>query len=349
MVRDHIRTLHSLRRIPDTNVYVIDYYCDYNLKELRGEGMDPRQIEDSFIDAFFPEPIAAIAMRVKQLYVPEEINSVESDAHHCSTVTLRSQAGKVFFGRNFDWPHDACLIVRAHDDDGLASIAVIDLYYLNMDRTNLEETNLLERIPLLFAPYYVMDGMNRHGLAISEMSVDHASAPYDAQKPKIISATLMRVILDYAENTEDAVNLINEYNVCFPESQVHFMVSDAKGDSRIVEFIDGEVRVTGSRDSWQVCTNSVAWNRSELERDSSCSRYQVGSEHAQGVQGVIDHSDAIEATRTMAVDGWTMWTSVYELQSGEFRLLYKSRPDSEYRDVLPRSGDDEQTDEHEPE
>ena len=168
-IRNHLRTFHSLRRVPGTNLDVMDYYCGYNLDEIRSTGIDPRQVETSIVDTFFPTPIAAIALRVKRFYIPEEINSGAPGADHCSTVMLRSENGKVFFGRNFDWPHDACLVVRIHDAGGLASISGIDLHYLDLDRTNLEQNNWVERIPLLFAPYYVMDGMNCHGVAISDL------------------------------------------------------------------------------------------------------------------------------------------------------------------------------------
>ena len=36
-LKDHIRTLNSLRRIPGTNAYVMDYYVDYHMAEVRGK------------------------------------------------------------------------------------------------------------------------------------------------------------------------------------------------------------------------------------------------------------------------------------------------------------------------
>lgn len=332
--RDHIRTLQSLRRVPGTNVYVMDYYCDYNLDEIRRKGMNPNQIEDSFIETLFPQPIAAIAKRIKRAYIPDDINSFESQADHCSTVMLKSVAGDVFLGRNFDWPHDACLVVRIHDADGLGSIAVIDLHYLNLDRPDLDQSSLVERFPLLFAPYYVMDGMNRHGVAISEMSVDPVEAPWDEHKPDMMAPTMMRLILDYAEDTQGAIDLIKGYNVCFPHDRVHFLVADASGDSRIVEFLDGQIRETRSDAAWQVCTNMLIWGADEESKDGRCGRYQTASKQAEDLQQPITKTNAIEITRSMAVPNYTMWTSVYNLPAGKFSLLYKSQLDSEYSDEL---------------
>lgn len=334
LCRDHLRTLHSLRRIPGTNAYVLDYYVDYHLDEIRRNGMNPNQIEDSFIDTLFPQPIAAIAKRVKRVYIPGETNSAGAQVDHCSTVTLRSVEGDVFFGRNFDWPHDACLVLRVHGADGVRSIAVIDLHYLNLDRPDLDQSSLLERIPLLFAPYYVMDGMNRHGVAISEMSVSPVQAPRDEHKSDIMAPTMMRLILDYAEDTQAAIDIIKGYNVCFPHDKVHFLVADAGGDSRVVEFLDGEIRETRSEASWQVCTNSLIWGMDEQAKDNACPRYHTASKQAEELQEPINQAKTIEITRSMAVDNYTMWTTVYNLSAGKFSMLYKSRPDSEYSDEI---------------
>src|SRR5688572_11175456 len=65
-LKDHIRTLHSLRRVPGTQAYVMDYYVDYNIGEVRAHGIDVDHVEDSLINAFFPGWIASIASRVKQ-------------------------------------------------------------------------------------------------------------------------------------------------------------------------------------------------------------------------------------------------------------------------------------------
>src|SRR6185436_1074265 len=63
-LKDHIRTLHSLRRIPGTHAYVMDYYVDYNIGEVRAHGIDVDHVEDSFLAVFFPKWITPIAARL---------------------------------------------------------------------------------------------------------------------------------------------------------------------------------------------------------------------------------------------------------------------------------------------
>jgi hypothetical protein len=264
--------------VPGTRAYVMDYYVDYNIGQIRSQGMDVKNVEDGLIDVFFPEVIAPIAAAAKGRFIEREIEVFPPDAHRCSTVVVRNGAGQVFFGRNFDWKHDACLIVKIHGGDSVSSIAVIDLHYLNLDRPDLEATNLIQRIPLLFAPYYLQDGMNRHGVAVSDMSVDDVEAPFDAAKPNILHSTAMRLILDYAKTTDDAIALLHEYNIHFGETTGHLMIADRSGKSAVVEFIGGQIVATPTDQNWQVCTNHCIAGKAEGENDQSCDRYRVASE-----------------------------------------------------------------------
>ena len=414
-----VRTLLSLRRVQQqphhpsassssvNNTYVMDYYSDYKIDQLRRHGLrNIHELEDSFIEIWFPAPLAWLARHVKRLFIPAHVHAgdestthssssssrskqQDSSMHHCSTVTLNTGEA-VYFGRNFDWDHDATLILRVHDgkknnnnkgisdhdnNDDLASIAVIDLHYLNLNHPHVEDTPLWQRIPLLFAPYYVMDGMNRHGVAIADMTVPEPAHPpqyndnsgaaaaeeeepnnnkndrhhHHTRKPDIIHSSLARIILDYATTTAEAVNLMHEFQIHFPYADIHFMVADASGDSVVVEFIEGNIRVSSPSSSssstddlsWHVSTNDIVWNKSEQEKDENCYRYEKGSGLAEQLLSdvsshnkSINEKDAMHITRSMTEDGWTMWTSIYELKRREYWHFYKTEPAVVYQDTI---------------
>ena len=328
LLQDHIRTLESLRRVPGTNAYVMDHYVDYNIEAIRSQGMDVKNIEDGLIGVFFPDLLAPLASAVKGRFIQREIDVIPPDAHRCSTAVLRTGSGNVFFGRNFDWKHDACLIVKIHAQGSLASIAVIDLHYLDLDRPDLEATNLIQRIPLLFAPYYLQDGMNRHGVAVADMSVNDVEAPFDASKPDILHATAMRLILDYAKTTDEAIALLRQYNIHFGETTGHLMIADAAGKSAVVEFIDGQIIVTPTEESWQVCTNHRIAGKDEEENRQCCPRYRLASDRLATLPSVAGPAEVMDVMASVTQDNWTMWTSVYDLSTGEFL--------AKVRRVLPR-------------
>ena len=66
----------------------------------------------------------------------------------------------------------------------------------------------------------------------------------------------MRLVLDYCKTTNEAIELLGQYNLDFAGPGCHLMIADAEGDSAVVEFIDGFTRVTRTEPTWQVCTNS---------------------------------------------------------------------------------------------
>lgn len=331
-LKDYVRTLQSLRRVPGTNAYVMDYYVDYHIDEIRTRGIDVNHVQDSLIETLFPDFVVPIVASFKRRYLPDEVE-VEPAAHHCSTVALRSHNGEVFFGRNFDWHHDACLILRVHDREGLASLSVLDLKYLNFDRADLDQTTLLQRVPLLFTPYYLMDGMNRYGVAVADMSVD-AQPPHEPGKPAILLSTLMRLMLDRAKTADEAVAMVNEFNIHFVDTHEHLMVADASGQFRVIEFVDGKTVVTRPDQPWQVCTNHIVWHQTEEQNDAQCSRYRTGSDMAANEHENVTFDEMLKITQSLSVDGFTMWSSVYNLINGEACIRYKGRGTDEYRDKL---------------
>lgn len=337
LVKDYVRTLQSLRRVPGTNAFVMDYYVDYHLDEIRQRGMDVKHLQDSCTETLFPDFLLPIMTRLKPLYFSKPVKTIDHAGDHCSTVVLRSKDNQVFFGRNFDYHNDVFLILRVHDHQGLASIAVVDLAYLNLNRKDLDQIGLLKRITLLGAPYYLMDGMNRHGVVVADMAVPHAEPPVDPDKPTVIHSTLMRLIIDYARNVDEAIELARSYNVNFVEVPVHLMVADASGKSRVIEFNGGELRVTSGHESWQLCTNHLVWQKSEQENDESCRRYRTGSELAAEVEH-LDEQAAKQVIQSMSVKDFTMWTSLYDLKQLKASITYRMQTDSEYRDSIPKDG-----------
>lgn len=333
LLKDHIRTLHSLRRVPGTKAYVMDYYVDYNMDEVRAHGIDVNHIEDSFIRVCFPKWIASIASSAKSSFLDEPVTA-RSAGEHCSTVVLRSDNGHTYLGRNFDYNHDACLILKIHGAAGVKSVALLDLHYLNLDRDDLDETNLIQRIPLLFAPYYLHDGMNEYGVAVSEMSVDGVRPPNDPAKPNIIQASALRLILDYARNADEAIDLLRGYNIHFVAETTHFMVADRTGKSAVIEFIDGKIEPTTTKRSWQICTNHQICGKSEEDNCKACGRYKLASSTLNDLHNKGNDRDVMKIMQSVSQSNWTMWSSVYDLTSGEFEIAYRQHFDDIYRDRL---------------
>lgn len=332
-LKDDIRTLNSLRRIPGTNAYVMDYYADYHMDQIRAHGIDIDHVEDSLIGTFCPRWIGPIASRLKGAYLDEPVSTIAT-AEHCSTVALHTGDGHVYFGRNFDYLHDACLVLKIHGAAGKSSIAILDLHYLNLDRDDLDSTSLLQRLPLLFAPYYLQDGMNEYGVAVSDMAVRDVRTPDDPAKPNIIHSAAMRLILDYAKTTDEAIDLLKQYNIHFVAETCHLMIADAHGKSAVIEFIDGKLQPTITHESWQVCTNHQITGKSELENCEACGRYKLASTELTDLHAKGGANDVMKIMQSVSKPESTMWSSVYDLTTGDFDFAYRRHYDQPYADHL---------------
>jgi hypothetical protein len=135
VVKDYVRSLWSLRRVPDTNMYVMDYYGTYNLAEVYDHGVDITDLEGSLIRVFLPRLFAPVGD-----WINRRGKSAAAPPRHpappfaCATVAVRAPNGRVYFGRNFDWTHDPCLIVRIHGGERTGSVAVLDPHSLGLDK-----------------------------------------------------------------------------------------------------------------------------------------------------------------------------------------------------------------------
>jgi predicted choloylglycine hydrolase len=333
-LKGYYRTLHSLRRVPGTKAYVMDYYVDYHIDEIRAHGIDVEHVEDSLIAVLLPRWTQPVAERLKWVFLDEQVEPIET-TEHCSTVVIHPKNGDVLFGRNFDYSHDAYLILKIHGRDSMSSVAVLDLHYLNLDRDDLEQSSLFERIPLLFAPYYLQDGMNQYGVAVADMSVDGVRTPHDPAKPNVIHSLAMRLILDYAKNANEAIDLVKRYNIFFVQETCHLMIADAAGKSVVVEFVDGELKATPTEEIWQVCTNHQIAGKSEDENDAACDRYRTASDELAKAGSTASVADVMTIMKSVQKDT-TMWTSVYDLNTLDFEVSYRQDAGDRYIDRLAK-------------
>jgi penicillin V acylase-like amidase (Ntn superfamily) len=175
--------------------------------------------------------------------------------------------------------------------------------------------------------------MNQYGVAVADMSVRGVKAPFDPDKPSLIHSLAMRLILDYAKNTEEAVELLKRYNVHFVGETCHLMIADASGKSLVVEFIDGELKATPTEENWQVCTNHQICGNSEAENDERCNRYQKASGDLAALGASASAGDVMQVMEAVKQNS-TMWSSVYDLSTGEFSVAYRRQYGDTYSDRL---------------
>jgi hypothetical protein len=336
--RNHIRSLWSLQQVPGTQLYVMDYYCGYNAAGLYEHGVDPDDIPGSLIRNYFPRVVAPIAEALGG-HAKGERKWRKID-HACSTVAVRDDEGDMLFGRNFDWTHDPCLILRIHGTDNRSSVNMIDLHYLQLDEKQLENLSLSNRTRLLLAPYVPMDGMNDRGLAISCMTANESRLPpADRAKPTLVVTALMRLVLDYADTADEAVAIMRRFNLDFDGVPCHFLVADRTGKSVVVEFVDGQIESVPAAGRWQVSTNHLLYGKSDPENEAACDRYRTAAARLDNTSQSLDSHEVMRLMAAISAENRTMWTSLYNLTTGDCRFAYRRHYDNLFTDRLPQHSD----------
>lgn len=172
--------------------------------------------------------------------IPININETEIA---CSSFTAAAEDGSRLFARNYDFSKTNICLVRTEANEGRhASLSTVDLQFLSLDVEHNVD-GLMNRITCLAVPYIPLDGVNDAGVACGIYMTyqgDDSSVPTDqnTDRPDLTSTTLLRLILDYADNVEEAVEIASRYDLHdSAKTSYHYMVADASGKSAVLEWV----------------------------------------------------------------------------------------------------------------
>ena len=220
-------------------------------------------------------------------------------------------------GRNFDFPQNPALLLFTDPPDGFASVSMVDLGYFGYSMSHLPDPEEgLEGLEM--TPYLPFDGMNEHGLVVGMAAIPHAEPPLDPRKVSIGEIQVIRLLLDRAKNVDEGIELIKEFNVEMTEPNIHYLLADRMGNSAIVEFVSGEMKILRSDEPWQVITNFVIHGLGTLN-DVSCSRYSSAYDTLSDVRGSVSTEEAMNILKGSSQTS-TVWSIVYNMETGEIHI-----------------------------
>ena len=166
------------------------------------------------------------------------------DAFGCSTISVKNTDGGYLFGRNFDWQSCDALVVTAYPDNGYASISTVNLDFIKQGAGFVSHF-ISDEIMSVAALYAPLDGMNEKGLCVSvNMIQDGTTISQKTDKPDITTTTAIRLMLDKAATTEEALTLLGQHDLhASMNYMIHLAIADSEGNSVAVEYIDDEMIV----------------------------------------------------------------------------------------------------------
>lgn len=191
--------------------------------------------------------------------------SLEAPTIGCSSFTAQGSDGTRYFGRNYDFSKTTAMIVETNPGNGrYRSISSVDLQFLGLtDGQKIE--GIMDKVISLASVYVPLDGINEKGVSCGIYmtyqgpSDNVVSTDQQTERPDITSTTMLRMVLDYADSVDKAIELIQKYDLHDSAStSFHYMIADSTGKSAIVEWINGtdKTDTDGSKRELKVIYNN---------------------------------------------------------------------------------------------
>ena len=227
-----LRTLNTIERVDDTDLFTMTYLGDYGLDDFLAQGGASN--DNELLDFLMQKLLKGLPLRFD---IPDL---------GCSTFAAETPEGDAIFGRNFDMYYSPALFVRTAPEDGYRSISMVNLSYIGFGEDKLP-TSLLDSLLTLAAPYVPLDGLNEKGLAVGVLLIDTEPTDQQTDKPDITTTTAIRLLLDRAATVDEALALLSQYDMhASANSCYHFQIADAAGRAVVVEYIGDEMNVVES-------------------------------------------------------------------------------------------------------
>lgn len=302
---NELSSLQSLSQIDDYTLYTMDYKGDYGF--------------DDFLKTGASNDGELVDFVVKKLLkgIPVEFSIPNLG---CSTFNAELESGDKIFGRNFDLTYSPALFVKTKPDHGYASMSTVNLGFLGFNKEK-QPDSFMRKVITLAAPYAPLDGMNEKGLSIGVLLIPDEATNQETDKIDITTTTAVRLVLDKAANVEEAVELLKQYDMhSSAKSCYHFQIADASGKSVVVEYVNNEISIIESQQSYQMATNFLL-TPGDYDFGMGQDRYEIMKNILDDHKGVLKDEnagmDVLEAASAdwhkndRGEDSATQWSVLY--------------------------------------
>lgn len=290
------KTLRTLKKVGDSALYSMEYFGSYGFEQGLAAELKPWE-GDWFWEAK---------------------RDCETE-HTCSTIAGLAHSGsRALLGSNMDWRSSVPLILFTHPPGAYASVSMVPADDLLPGGRDIRLAPLPERLALLAAPEFPHSGVNERGLAIASMAIfDGGETRNDPFKLTLKGSQMIRLVLDYAANLDEAIALFESYNNASAFGS-HYLIADSSGRSAIIEYPGGELDVIRSREPWQVATNFNVGHDDPETAMRRCWRYRKAHQALKASRGRVSPQGAMNILQSISSgEGHvTQWSVVYRLAAG---------------------------------
>lgn len=310
---NELNSLASIKKVQD-NIYTMDYSVDYYFDDFLKVGAN----SDDDLKKFIMKKL------VHGLPIDFDLPN-----YGCSSFSFETIDGNKSFARNLDITYSPIVIVNTNPVGSYSSISVVNLSAIGFSEEHLPNS-LFEKLLLLACPYIPFDGVNEKGVAISVNMTNGKDINQNTDKIDLTTTTLIRLVLDKAKDVDEAIKLIQQYDLNDSTGgPYHFQIADKSGKSVVIEYCNNEIQTINQQENFQCLTNHTLNN---IETDYTTQfnqtneRYETIKQTLNDSNGVLSVDNAFSLLKTVNLNweyGGTLYSSIYDLSNFKLNLMYK--------------------------
>ncbi|MCS7202478.1 MAG: linear amide C-N hydrolase [Dictyoglomus sp.] len=227
---------------------------------------------------------------------------ISTPVYACSIFWVRDNFGHVLVGRNFDNDKEGGRIWFIPPSEGKYGIVILEQLGKNM-------------------PY---EGMNEKGLFIGISAVPNTLTPFEFLKPIRISLEMVKIVLERAQNVDEAIEIFSKYYVIFGtflgNPVVHYLIVDRMGNSAVIEYVDGKKVILKNSFKTQILTNHFISKEIYIsESPTSLERYDIIRENLVNIKT----QEIVKRFLDRVKQETTCWSSIYYLDRKIIQVKYR--------------------------
>lgn len=318
LYKTRLQTATSIREIARNEdgygIYAMDVKYDYDLDRIERSGY-----EDSagYVRAVLAESLP---------FVPVHI---DVPSFGCSALQIQTVDGMWYTGRNYDFKRDtSMMLVHCMPKHGYESIAFAALDNIGVvDPTE----SLVKRMACITTPFICLDGMNSQGVTVSVLTLDSEPTVQRTGKPTLSTSLVMRLVLDRAATTDEAVELLSRYDmIALMGRDYHFFISDAAGKAVAVEYDCNTPERTMTVTPINVITNFYIMYGQDVRVNEDASKFGHGYDRFETILDILCREEGTYRRETVwdclrqasqlpkpgDITSNTQWSVVYDHASG---------------------------------
>lgn len=312
MFKEEMQIISSIERVKaNLPVYEMNYESDYYFDEFLANG-----------GASSDQELTAILTN----YISHGFYKVEAtnQGAGCSTISAMDKEGRHLWGRNFDWTDSVVIITKCKPENGYQSIATCEFANITGDSTVVPE-DMMNKMLAVAALYVPMDGINEKGLCVADLEVNEGGMiNVDTEKPDLTITTAIRLLLNKAATTDEAIELLRQYDIhTSGDISHHLAIADANGKSVVVEFVNGEMVIV---ESPYVTNFNLANGDISAGGESAKERYEILENLYEQNNGIFTKEQIKEALMQVSKEEgtWeTRWSLIYNTSSQSVEYYFE--------------------------